>query len=112
MKPKIPKTFNTVITKLYPEISEIEINNIDTVKRIFISGGKTNDYVVNIVLIFKERDTTIIKTRNEYEESLNKMFKFTYPTESMFIQFHIEKLKIPSPPSREEMVKILFYGDN
>ena len=117
---KIPPEFLRVMTKMYPEISSVEIIEIThqplagtcgsgflTASPYGYDDGEV--FIINTRLIIN-RDAKPQYDSFEYEVQLTEMFKYVYPDMS-YVRFNVNDIQIIPKPTRREMVAELFFGN-
>lgn len=106
-KPKIPETFLTVITKMNPEISNVEIEVFDVIKLINPPTFNVDERIKVIVNLHMNREHKLKGNRENYSEILNTLFTHTYP-DYLFISFDVKLLHFPQEKTNMEKFHELF----
>jgi hypothetical protein len=107
-QPKIPETFLTVVIKMNPEISNIEIENFDVIKIINPLTFNLDERIKVIVNLHMNREHKLKGPRNTYSELLNTLFNYTYPDHE-FISFAVSQISYPPEKTNMEKFHELFY---
>jgi hypothetical protein len=106
--PKIPETFLTVITKMNPEISNVEIEVFDVITLINPSTFNLDERIKVIVNLHMNKEHKLKGNRENYSEILNTLFIYTYP-DYHFISFKVKSLHLPQEKTNMEKFHELFY---
>jgi len=119
MKATIPENFLKVMNKMFPEICNIEISDIQTsnisLSEMLYGASRAGIQEYKDSRLFFVKVKIVIGRYHDpkhdakgYTEELTNLFKYVYP-EMDFVQFRVEHVKLMAKPTREEMVAELFY---
>lgn len=111
---EIPSDFKRVITKLHPEVRDVETEGFKVVKKYDTTTLKScttfdplNYFEVGVKLFFGQDE--IPKGNKEYYKKLfDEMFVMTYGIEMDFVSFRIVSLVVPRVKSNEEKFVEIF----
>lgn len=89
---KIPEQFIRVVTKMNPEISNVEFMEFQVINNmVHPMTFETTERVVVIVNLIMNREYELKGNRNNYTEILNTLFNGTY-SKYEFISFSVERI--------------------
>ena len=104
---RVPDEFIRVVTKMNPEITNIEVENVKKVAMIdSISLRAVEKFMVDVKVYFKGH--TWKGTREYYSEILNNLFSYTYSEESEFVRFGTVIFSLPPEETNGEKFNKLF----
>jgi hypothetical protein len=104
---KIPDDFLIVISKMNPEISNVEIVNVDTTKTICSTTFNANELIRIHVNLHMNREYQLKGNQSTYTETLNNLFRLTY-SKHEFISFHVDKFSFLNEKTNMEKFQELF----
>jgi hypothetical protein len=109
---KLPEGFRTVILKMIPEISEIDIINFEVITHLL--GGNIIDteerFTIVLNLVIKD-DEKILGGKHAYTESINTLFKYVH-SDINFVRFRVENISITKKQKNKEIFMSLFGVNN
>jgi hypothetical protein len=91
IKIKLPELFVLILKKTYPDIVNINVIEAETFQSYDIRLGK--NIKVFIKLNLELQDTNLIRSKEEYDELINNLFKMTYPNFE-FVSLTVREIKI------------------
>lgn len=116
---KIPLDFLRVITKMYPEISSVEI--IEIIHQPLAGTSGSGGFLTASPYAYDNGEVFIVNTRIvinqdakpqydtfEYAVQLTEMFKYVYP-DMGYVRFNVNDIQIIPRRTRREMVAELFF---
>jgi hypothetical protein len=104
---KIPDDFLTVVIKMNPEISNVEIVDVDTFKIINPLTFNLDERFQVLVNLHVKREYKLQGPRKTYSEILNNLFKYTY-SDHNFISFVVSQISYPPEKTNMEKFNELF----
>lgn len=106
----MPKTLDTVIKKMHPEISGVNIKDVDSSLTYSpMDFSAIEKFRLNISVSFKQ-GVQPKGVMEYYSEAIRDLFKYTYPDYD-FVQFNVIEMNIPNPPSNRELFGRLFLPE-
>ena len=106
---KIPDTYYSVLIKMNPEITGIDINDVlryENGAAVIYTSSKEELYTVKVSLNFGH-ERPPVGDNKKYEEILNSLFSYTYP-HMTFVRFMVDRLSIPHKKTNDELFMELF----
>jgi hypothetical protein len=91
IKIKLPELFVLILKKTYPDIVNVNVIEAETFQSYDIRLGK--NIKVFIKLNLELQDTNLIRSKEEYDELINNLFKMTYPNFE-FVSLTVREIKI------------------
>lgn len=91
IKIKLPELFVLILKKTYPDIVNINVIEAETFQSYDIRLGKNTKVFIKLNL--ELQDTNLIKSKEEYDELINNLFKMTYPNFE-FVSLTVREIKI------------------
>jgi hypothetical protein len=107
---KIPDDFLIVISKMNPEISNVEIKNIDTIKTICSTTFNVDELIRINVNLHINREYQLKGNQSTYTETLNNLFRLTYSKHD-FISFNVVKFSYLNEKTNMEKFQELFSAN-
>jgi hypothetical protein len=107
---KIPDDFLIVISKMNPEISNVEIKNIDTIKTICSTTFNVDELIRINVNLHINREYQLKGNQSTYTETLNNLFRLTYSKHD-FISFNVAKFSYLNEKTNMEKFQELFSAN-
>jgi len=104
---KIPDDFLTVVIKMNPEISNVEIVDVDTFKIINPLTFNLDERFQLVVNLYMNREHKLQGPRKTYSEILNNLFKYTY-SDHNFISFVVSQISYPPEKTNTQKFHELF----
>ena len=107
---KVPEEFIRVVTKLNPEITNIEVEKVEKLVMYDpYSFMPIEKFIIDTKVRFSGR--TWKGTREYYSEILNNLFGYTYSEESEFVRFGTVMFSLPPEETNGEKFFKLFGCD-
>jgi len=91
IKIKLPELFVLILKKTYPDIVNINVIEAETFQSYDIRLGKNTKVFIKLNL--ELQDTNLIRSKEEYDELINNLFKMTYPNFE-FVSLTVREIKI------------------
>jgi hypothetical protein len=104
---KIPDDFLTVVIKMNPEISNVEIVDFEIFKIINGSTFNIDERFQVFVNLHVKREYKLKGLRDTYSKLLDTLFKHTYPDHD-FISFVVSQISYPLEKTNLEKFNELF----
>lgn len=91
IKIKLPELFVLILKKTYPDIVNVNVIEAETFQSYDIRLGKNTKVFIKLNL--ELQDTNLIRSKEEYDELINNLFKMTYPNFE-FVSLTVREIKI------------------
>lgn len=105
---EIPSDFKRVITKLHPEVRDVETEGFKVVKKYDATTFDPLNYFEVGVKLFFGQDEIPKGNKEYYKKLFEEMFVMTYGLEMDFVSFRIVSLVVPPVKSNEEKFVEIF----